>query len=448
MTVKQFLTNKKSKKTTTKSPFVWQILDSSKSRQVGVIDPGPSPDPIKHVLAYIASAQTIHTQNVVPIQYKSNVYFRVFRPVEPDGELLAFYGDKYTASIGIDPKNFLIEKKGEDRVRESDQLLAQDKTGSTQLPIPVSFNGKRKSSDDEPNGTKSKLTKIQEFLAESESDDGDSVEAVAGSKTLSDRTSDVLGNKNNIASTNVPSRNITDDTITHTNINIIIPNHIVTTINNKEIITCDAKIDHTTIKNNDVSKKKTTNKTNNDISRNPTSTTTSNNTNSINDKSKTVAIIKNNTSNNNTINNTATSKFNSATIIYNNKISNKNNAMANSNNSTSNNNNTSTGTVNSGNTSNSNNTSINNFESNKKNRSKNMLSANVDNELHYKKKMDEVRDVQIFQLRNMTLRKDNNVGADNVSKGPDDLANCKNVKKPVEKTQLDQHKTTSIVEMY
>ncbi len=48
-------------------------------------------------------------QNVVAVQFKSQIFYRVCKPIKANTELLTYYGDSYSHAIGIDPNKFRDE---------------------------------------------------------------------------------------------------------------------------------------------------------------------------------------------------------------------------------------------------------------------------------------------------------------------------------------------------
>jgi hypothetical protein len=96
-----------------KSFNAWKLMDGSKTKLAGFVDPGPNPDPVEHVLAFVRSSSSIQTQNVVPFQYKSSLYFKAFRPIEPNAELLTFFGPSFSKRLGLDSKDFCLEESAE-----------------------------------------------------------------------------------------------------------------------------------------------------------------------------------------------------------------------------------------------------------------------------------------------------------------------------------------------
>ena len=95
------------------SCHAWKLMDGSKTKLAGFVDPGPNPDPVEHVLAFVRSSSSIQTQNVVPFQYKSSLYFKAFRPIEPNAELLTFFGPSFSKRLGLDSKDFCLQESAE-----------------------------------------------------------------------------------------------------------------------------------------------------------------------------------------------------------------------------------------------------------------------------------------------------------------------------------------------
>ena len=52
-------------------------------------------------MRYINSPRCREEQNLVAFQYNGSVYYRVFQPVEADGELLVWYGTEYGRELGV-----------------------------------------------------------------------------------------------------------------------------------------------------------------------------------------------------------------------------------------------------------------------------------------------------------------------------------------------------------
>jgi len=92
------------------SGYAWELKDSTKSKVIGVVDPGPKPDPKKHRLAYINSACYLWQQNIVAVQYRGYIWYRVVQPIAPGDELLTHYGEAYTKALGIH-ENFRLTKE-------------------------------------------------------------------------------------------------------------------------------------------------------------------------------------------------------------------------------------------------------------------------------------------------------------------------------------------------
>ena len=93
------------------SGYAWELMDSmEKKRVVAFVDPGIDPDPVQNWMAIINSACFKDEQNVVAVQYKLQIFYRVCKPIKANTELLTFYGDNYSHSIGIDPKAYREDK--------------------------------------------------------------------------------------------------------------------------------------------------------------------------------------------------------------------------------------------------------------------------------------------------------------------------------------------------
>jgi len=118
-----------------KSFNAWKLMDGSKTKLAGFVDPGPNPDPVEHVLAFVRSSSSIQTQNVVPFQYKSSLYFKAFRPIEPNAELLTFFGPSFSKRLGLDSKDFCLEEsvEGTNGRNQKDPIpmITQTQTKST-----------------------------------------------------------------------------------------------------------------------------------------------------------------------------------------------------------------------------------------------------------------------------------------------------------------------------
>ena len=85
-------------------------MDEVKGKVLGVVDPGTKPDPKRHWLAYVNSACYLWQQNIVAVQYRGDIWYRVVQPIAPGDELLTHYGESYSKTLGIH-KNFRLTKE-------------------------------------------------------------------------------------------------------------------------------------------------------------------------------------------------------------------------------------------------------------------------------------------------------------------------------------------------
>jgi len=92
------------------SGYAWELKDPMLSKVVGYVDPGWDGEvqPYEYPLAMINSANCSDEQNVVGVQYRGEIVYRVCRPIEFGEELLTYYGHNYSRSIGILPNLFKI----------------------------------------------------------------------------------------------------------------------------------------------------------------------------------------------------------------------------------------------------------------------------------------------------------------------------------------------------
>merc|ERR1719403_106561 len=92
------------------SGYGWELRDQNKDKVIGVVDPGTEPDPKKDWLAYVNSACYLWQQNIVAVQYRGDIWYRVVQPIAPGDELLTHYGESYSKTLGIH-KNFHLSKE-------------------------------------------------------------------------------------------------------------------------------------------------------------------------------------------------------------------------------------------------------------------------------------------------------------------------------------------------
>ena len=85
----------------TESGYAWEIWDAEKDKPVGVVDPGSDPDPSVHTLAMVNSANRLAQQNIVAVQFQGEIWYRVCKEIPHGTELLTYYGDDYSKTLGI-----------------------------------------------------------------------------------------------------------------------------------------------------------------------------------------------------------------------------------------------------------------------------------------------------------------------------------------------------------
>merc|ERR1719376_124979 len=90
------------------SGYAWELMDSDKTHVIGYVDPGPDPEPNENWLSMINSANFRYDQNVVAVQYKSKIMYRVCKEIPHGVEFLTHYGEDYGRQLGIEPKVFKI----------------------------------------------------------------------------------------------------------------------------------------------------------------------------------------------------------------------------------------------------------------------------------------------------------------------------------------------------
>merc|ERR1712242_495529 len=92
------------------SGYGWELRDEVKGKVIGVVDPGPKPDRKRDWLAYVNSANYLWQQNIVAVQYRGDIWYRVVQPIAPGDELLTHYGESYSKTLGIH-KHFRLTKE-------------------------------------------------------------------------------------------------------------------------------------------------------------------------------------------------------------------------------------------------------------------------------------------------------------------------------------------------
>ncbi len=97
---------KKRQEAGNESGYAWELMDSEKKRVIGYVDPGSDPDPAVDWLAMVNSANFVAFQNIIAVQLKGAIYYRVCKTIPNGAELLTYYGDEYARTIKIDPEKF------------------------------------------------------------------------------------------------------------------------------------------------------------------------------------------------------------------------------------------------------------------------------------------------------------------------------------------------------
>ncbi len=54
---------------------------------------------------FFSGPNTIEQQNLQPIQYDRNMFYKTTRTIRPGEELFVYYGDDYARFLGIQPFN-------------------------------------------------------------------------------------------------------------------------------------------------------------------------------------------------------------------------------------------------------------------------------------------------------------------------------------------------------
>ena len=94
----------------------WEIRNTTMTKVIGVCDPGSAADGSKHWMSKINCPANEGEQNLVSFQLHGHIYYKVFKPVVVNAELLVFYGGKYAEEMGIDMSTFR-KFKGEENHR-------------------------------------------------------------------------------------------------------------------------------------------------------------------------------------------------------------------------------------------------------------------------------------------------------------------------------------------
>ena len=73
-------------------------------------------------MRFVNCARCENEQNIIAYQYHGEIYYRVYREIEEQGELLVWYGDEYAEQLGI--PLFEEEEKQEEKRFEGATCLS------------------------------------------------------------------------------------------------------------------------------------------------------------------------------------------------------------------------------------------------------------------------------------------------------------------------------------
>ena len=73
-------------------------------------------------MRFVNCARCENEQNIIAYQYHGEIYYRVYREIEEQGELLVWYGDEYAEQLGI--PLFEDEEKQEEKRFEGAKALS------------------------------------------------------------------------------------------------------------------------------------------------------------------------------------------------------------------------------------------------------------------------------------------------------------------------------------
>ena len=65
-------------------------------------------------MRYINCSRIEEEQNLIALQYHGEIYYRVYKDIDPSCELLVWYGEEYASELGIDLDDGENEEKGVD----------------------------------------------------------------------------------------------------------------------------------------------------------------------------------------------------------------------------------------------------------------------------------------------------------------------------------------------
>lgn len=92
-----------------KNPFFQILKEGRITHYIDGINPAQS-----NWMRFVNCARCEKEQNMIAYQYHGEIYYRVYKEIEADDELLVWYGDEYAEQLGI-PLFDEEEKKQEKR---------------------------------------------------------------------------------------------------------------------------------------------------------------------------------------------------------------------------------------------------------------------------------------------------------------------------------------------
>jgi hypothetical protein len=77
-------------------------------------------------MRFVNCARCEDEQNVIAYQYHGEIYYRVYKEIDVEGELLVWYGDEYAEQLGIplfedEETQEEEEQDGEEQVEEKEE---------------------------------------------------------------------------------------------------------------------------------------------------------------------------------------------------------------------------------------------------------------------------------------------------------------------------------------
>ena len=89
------------------SGYAWEIKDPDLNRVVGYVDPGKNPDPNKHWMSMVNTANNEHKQNVLAEQHRGGIYYHTIQTIGRGGELRTDYDKDYRKELKIDEEKYV-----------------------------------------------------------------------------------------------------------------------------------------------------------------------------------------------------------------------------------------------------------------------------------------------------------------------------------------------------